>query len=503
MLRNRLTFEDVVNQSRYFAKLDPQQLIGKDTTALIDRGQTYTIDLSIDSDITTNQYIWFRNNIAFDTTNTNFYTLNNVNLDHTGIYTCRVTNSEAVTDLMLRSHPTHIQVKDDREAQKIQFDSLSNAFVGDTLLLQASASSGLPVIFEVSGPARLDDNQLILTDTRQITVTAQQPGDSLYLPAQNIMQAFWVKEATPSKDTSTFYSLSGSVWQRENMPFQGGTVVLYEVKLRYFALYTQELKDSHTYQFDSLPKGNYTIGVLVNDSSYLPTYWGGHYLMLNAEKILVEQDIEELNITLLSTPVIATRGTAIIRGKLIGQKTNNGRLANAGNDEPLANVHVYLQNAQGVLVAHTVTNEQGQFAFKHLLEGEYRFVADYEGVAFPEKTIRAIKDQETVITASVAGDVSISTEEIMDQVTSISSEITNKTINVFPNPTTSTVTVNTDDSQWLGGTMSLQNVVGRLIAQVPIQSANTLIDIANQPAGIYLLIIRKNGAVETRKIVKQ
>lgn len=502
MLRNRLTFEDVVNQSRYFAKLDPQQLIGKDTTVLVDRGQTYTIDLSIDSDITTNQYIWFRNNIAFDTTNTNFYTLNNVNLNHTGIYTCQVTNSEAVTDLMLRSHPTHIQVKDDREAQKIQFDSLSNAFVGDTLLLQASASSGLPVIFEVSGPARLDDNQLILTDTGQITVTAQQPGDSLYLPAQNIMQAFWVKEATPSKDTSTFYSLSGSVWQAENVPFQRGTVVLYEVKLRYFALYTQELKDSHTYQFDSLPKGNYTIGVLVNDSSYLPTYWGEHYLMLNAEKISVQQDIETLDITLLSTPV-AARGTAIIRGKLIGQKTNNGRLANAGNDEPLANVHVYLQNAQGVLVAHTVTNGQGQFAFKHLPEGEYRFVADYEGVAFPEKTIRAIKDQETVITASVAGDVSITSEEIVDQVTSTSSEITNKTINVFPNPATSTVSVKTDDIQWLGGTISLQNVVGRVVTQVPIQNTSTVMDIADQPAGIYLLTIRKNGTVETRKIVKQ
>ena len=482
----QLTFEDILTQNRYFAKLYDQQLVGIDTIVMLARGQDCTIRLDIDPEVTSSQYVWYKDEVAFDTTHINSYTLSNVNLDDVGTYTCRITNSEAVINLILRSHPTRIQVEDDRESQTIQFDSLSDAFISDTLLLQASASSGLPINFEVTGPAQLDGNQLVLTDTGQVTVVAQQPGDSAYLPAQDVVRTFWIEteEASPAEDTATFYAISGNVWQEENVPFQGGTVVLYEVKLRYLAFYTQELKDSYTYRFDSMPKGNYTIGVLVNDSSYLPTYWGGHYLMLNAEKILVQQNIEDLDITLLPTPV-AARGTAIIRGKLISQKTNNGRLANAGNDEPLANVHVYLQNAKGVLVAHTVTNEQGQFAFKHLPEGEYRFVADYEGVAFPEKTIRAIKDQETVITASVAGDINITSEEIVDQVTSTSSEITNKTINVFPNPATSTVVVNTDDNQWLGGTISLQNVVGRLVTQVPIQSANTLIDIANQPAGIY------------------
>ena len=515
---NVLTFEDLLillsndslyrtgNYTRYkhaFYNYD-QKLIGRDTTIYIKENSTYKFDLKVDSAVTDNVYVWFKDSVIIDTTDVSHYTLMKVNVHHSGVYTCQITNSHPkAEEVVLYSHPTTIQVNSTRQPQTIQFDSLSNAFVGDTLLIQASASSELPVIFEVSGPARLYRNQLVLTDTGQVTVTAQQPGDSLYLPAQDVVHTFWVKEATSSEDTSAFYSVSGSVWQKENMPFQRGTVVLYEVKLRYFALYTQELKDSHTYQFDSLPKGNYTIGVLVNDSSYLPTYWGGHYLMLNAEKILVEQDIEELNITLLSTPVIATRGTAIIRGTLIGQKTNNGRLANAESDASLAHVHVYLQNTQGALVAHTVTNEQGEFIFENLPEGAYRFVADYEGVAFPEETIRAIKDQETVITASVAGDINISTEESVDQVTSAFGEIVTKLVKIFPNPVTSTVSVKTDDIQWLGGTISLQNVVGRVVTQVPIQNTITVMDIADQPAGIYLLTIRKNGTVETRKIVKQ
>ena len=495
---NNFTFEDVIPIMKKM-NYTGQRLVGHDTTVAIGAMESYTIRLEIDNYILDNKYVWFKDGIAIDTTDINYYTLEETNAS--GVYTCRVTNPRA--HLVLYSHPTIIQVNSTRQPQKIQFDSLSNVFVSDTLLLQASASSELPVIFEVSGPAQLDSNQLVLTDTGQVTVTAQQPGDSVYLPAQNILRMFWVEEVTPSEDTPIFYSVSGSVWQKENMPFQGGTVVLYEVKLRYFALYTQELKDSHTYQFDSLPKGNYTIGVLVNDSSYLPTYWGGHYLMFNAEKILVQQNIEELNITLLSTPVIATRGTAIIRGTLIGQKTNNGRLANAESDASLAHVHVYLQNTQGALVAHTVTNEQGEFIFENLPEGAYRFVADYEGVAFPEKTIRAIKDQETVITASVAGDVNISTEESVDQVTSAFGEIVTKLVKIFPNPVTSTVSVKTDDIQWLGGTISLQNVVGRVVTQVPIQNTIMVMDIADQPAGIYLLTIRKNGTVETRKIVKQ
>lgn len=262
----QLTFEDILTQNRYFAKLYDQQLTGIDTIVMLARGQDYTIRLDIDPEVTSSQYVWYKDEVAFDTTHINSYTLSNVNLDDVGTYMCRITNSEAVINLILRSHPTRIQVEDDRESQTIRFDTLNNSFIGDTVFLQASTSSGLSINFKVNGPAVLDDKyiatdtggvnvtiqQLLLTDTGRVTVTAQQPGDSSHLPSPIITREFWV-ESRPEVPTS--YSISGNIWQKENVPFQGGTVILYEVKLRYLAFYTQELKDSHTYRFDSLPKG--------------------------------------------------------------------------------------------------------------------------------------------------------------------------------------------------------------------------------------------------------
>ena len=127
-----------------------QRLVGRDTVVNAEPGQSYTMRLNIDQYVYDNQYVWFRDQVAFDTTNINEYILNNMSANDAGTYICEVTNPR-VEGLRLYSHPTIIQVQDDRQPQTITFDSIANRTYGDSsFVLRASASSGLPVRYQIT-----------------------------------------------------------------------------------------------------------------------------------------------------------------------------------------------------------------------------------------------------------------------------------------------------------------------------------------------------------------
>src|SRR5690606_24450341 len=57
----------------------------------------------------------------------------------------------------------------------------------------ASASSGLPIIFTVSGPAAIEGNEISLKGTPGVvSVTATQGGNDIYSPAEAVIRAFEV-----------------------------------------------------------------------------------------------------------------------------------------------------------------------------------------------------------------------------------------------------------------------------------------------------------------------
>jgi hypothetical protein len=79
--------------------------------------------------------------------------------------------------------------------QAISFDGIPNKLVTDApFVVSATASSGLPVSYSiVSGPATLTDSTITLNGTAgEVVVTASQPGDTLYDPAGDVTQSFFV-----------------------------------------------------------------------------------------------------------------------------------------------------------------------------------------------------------------------------------------------------------------------------------------------------------------------
>lgn len=99
--------------------------------------------------------------------------------------------------------------------QTISFGTLANRTYGDApFTLAATASSGLPVNFAVSGPATITGNTITLGNAGIVTVVATQSGGSGYAAAPNSSQSFTIGKAS---QTVTFGALSGRTFGE--MPF--------------------------------------------------------------------------------------------------------------------------------------------------------------------------------------------------------------------------------------------------------------------------------------------
>ncbi|GGG83664.1 MBG domain-containing protein [Edaphobacter dinghuensis] len=106
------------------------------------------------------------------------------------------------------------------ESQTISFGALQGATYGTgPISLNATASSGLPVTYTVTGPVTISGSILSVTGAGPVTVTAQQGGNNTFAPATPVSQSFVVNKAvltvtatnqtmaqgnTPSNFTATY-----------------------------------------------------------------------------------------------------------------------------------------------------------------------------------------------------------------------------------------------------------------------------------------------------------
>lgn len=581
MYHNHFTFEDLlnINERNGTTSYGKQGEVGVDTTVYVEGGRSYTIQIDIDQDVVDNQYVWFKDQVAFDTTSINAYQLDDISISDAGTYTCEVTNPR-VEGLRLYSYPTRIQVEEKRQPQTITFVSIANrtygdssfvlrastnanlpvtyqitegkgtvitikdstvtivgtgqaaiaarqdgneeylpaitvvrkfnvdklpqkitfaqldsAWVGDTLTFVASSSASLPVSFSANGPDRIKNNQLVLTTAGQVTITAYQPGNDFYAAAPSVSQVIQVHQP--------LYALSGQVWRQPNVPYVGKAyAILYEAPL-YLGrnVHTQELPENNVYHFDSLEAGEYTFVVSLYSPQYVPTYWGGHYLLSEAKTIQLRQDTT-LNLTLLPTPASPTRAWSTIRGRLVGpSNADNGR--STDENDALAEVSVYLRDAQtGELLAHAITDKMGSFAFTELPEGIYTLAIDYQGLPVQEHTVVVGNRQEAVVLATVTDKITVMVDELITALNDNSTEFS-AAVSVFPNPATDNVVVQTNDPAWISGTIRLQDVLGHTVYQGVIRTATLSVNTHRLHAGVYLLTIESGGAILTRKLVKR
>ncbi|MEO0333171.1 MAG: hypothetical protein AAF223_16050, partial [Bacteroidota bacterium] len=196
---NQLTFEDLLSVVDSLPNLiyHPQATVGATTNTFRNVEDSYTLSLGIDAAVTDNQYVWYLDGVAIDTTTVGEYVMDTIKISDGGVYICEVTNMGA-PDLTLVSYPMTVNVQ--AKPNSLIFTEVANvSFGSDPFVLNASASSGLPVLFEVVEGDSLVDIQGDMVTTLgigEVTIRATQPGDDFYEVATPITRQFTINQGS-------------------------------------------------------------------------------------------------------------------------------------------------------------------------------------------------------------------------------------------------------------------------------------------------------------------
>lgn len=82
-------------------------------------------------------------------------------------------------------------------------------------------------------------------------------------------------------------------------------------------------------------------------------------------------------------------------------------------------------------------------------------------------------------------------------------EVTEPRLGLYPNPTAGSVTLSIREDGWHGGTVSIYNIIGQLVAQKSIDEEEIDFDLTDRSQGIYLVTLRNGEAQKTLRLVKK
>ena len=314
-------------------------------------------------------------------------------------------------------------------------------------------------------------------------------------------------------------SVSGTVLLDATTPMGDGTVSLLRITNSegYDTTSVITLGADGIYTHTNIDLGEYISYAQpdkVTLSNYLPTYFGetSSIFWEDAEIIVVDSTITNLNITVQGFPDEAPTGEGTISGVLDEDVPDGGRteakkrVADAGASVRRRAKQGRTEEDELILVDYVYTNENGEFNFEQLEEDTYFLNIQYPGypmdtTSFVEITIGAGNESVVQVEALVTdGKIVVTEIEIIGLYDSQAFEA----VKVYPNPTNDRLFINSDALE-LEQNMKLilLDVSGKEIYRSKLTEdvLRDGIDINNIKEGTYILNLYDNQK-DLKKSVK-
>jgi len=94
--------------------------------------------------------------------------------------------------------------------------------------------------------------------------------------------------------------------------------------------------------------------------------------------------------------------------------------------------------------------------------------------------------------------------EANNYITSTQEEIvTQPKVNMYPNPTPGPFTVEINEDHWLGGTLSIFNIIGQKVLEEPVALGRSQYDISDASQGVYFLTLQKKERKKSIRFMKR
>lgn len=296
-----------------------------------------------------------------------------------------------------------------------------------------------------------------------------------------------------------YFHLGGHVFA-QHMPIDLGLAFLYTVDSSnlFFPVDTACIDTLGYYYFYQVPLGDYVVKSELNRNStsygaYLPTYFGDSLYWQQARPIHLDHTSWEYDINLRQMDNYSP-GPGTIEGTIEYNNQPNGITFST----PAIGANVYLMDEDDRMLMYSKANEMGLFEFENMETKTYWVYPEIAGITADKIRVDLSSEQpnQNGIHITVFEQMAIG---INDQ-----HESSVSSINIYPNPVSSVLTLEFFDFKDSDVDVQLYDVNGRFVQAQTFRSVfNTSVnlDISLVHPGLYLLKIARGQAITNRFIV--
>jgi Leucine-rich repeat (LRR) protein len=317
---------------------------------------------------------------------------------------------------------------------------------------------------------------------------------------------------TGTKNVLAVANITGTVQSTPTAPMNTGVMRLFKVTTvgAYDTVRVQNtIAPDGRYAFNSVVLDDYTVLAAPNTTAFpndLPTYYTNKLFWEEADKIALSASRNDINITMAKKPTAAPVGQGVIGG-FFEEPIGSGREDEVQRNRRVANASVSVRRRVGTgrttnerleLVAQLTTNQNGEFEFTSLPEGEYLLNLQYPGYPMDERSFINIQigkglNRRVSVEALVQADKIVVNKRV---VTGWEEDAENL-FTVYPNPTRAEINVDINNPNTVASG-SLQFVIlnaagQRIRAGVLPGDGLRSYDLNDLSTGVYLLQISQEG----------
>ncbi len=243
------------------------------------------------------------------------------------------------------------------------------------------------------------------------------------------------------------------------------------------------------FEFHNLESGMYILKAYGDTTLYscAPTYADGtiQWDLANEWDITssCSNDSIVLEISLIEIPV--NSGTGAINGRLI---ENDGSMINKAPGDPIPDIDITVeQSPGGAIMGATTTDFNGDFSFDNLPDGSYIVYADMHGYTMDISGTIDLSGGSNNINLVICSDDTTYQIGMCDEPTSISQNINDEEISIYPNPAKEVLNILTTQNETFN--LSITDIAGKVVLNKKLIAQYNQIDVAEFVTGIYFVRI--------------
>ena len=309
-----------------------------------------------------------------------------------------------------------------------------------------------------------------------------------------------------SIDSLASYGIMGTITQPTKQGLQSGMCVLYKQTPSGFRAIQLEHVQNGLYGFHGLDAGKYLTHIIpeVGQHYGFPCYKTLVYHWTETTPIPVggsyfTDPIELSQLTPYPSGTHNINGMILV-DYLTSYETHIFEADWFGNPSPITspglaqNILLLLKNTNQEIIGYTLSDENGEFSFANLPNGNYTVIVEKPGLISEEAIVSFYETQANTETITFHLD--------QNHVYAIDQSLASNSIDIFPNPVSDILYLTINNSKH-PTQIKLFSATGQEVNIAPKQTQNNInINLEQHPPGIYLLQIETNNTITITKIIK-